>query len=157
MVGEALVLALRRQLAEEALEALDATIGTDLVAELADVQEVLRAIANAVQVNNHQLEEERQLKLKKRGGFNKGYMLLTTASPYSIIRQQAPEQLIALPEDSGIRVISNPADLPGKAVYKRPDHRSPSDGTKEFLVFETELNRLSVVVESINFELPPER
>jgi predicted house-cleaning noncanonical NTP pyrophosphatase (MazG superfamily) len=154
LVGDALLLALRRKLVEEALEALDANTGTDLIAELADVQEVVKAIAKAIQVSSQQLEEERAHKLGKRGGFDEGYMLLTTSSPYSIPRQSSPSPLIEVPENPEIRTISDPAGVPHKAVYKRPDHRSLAHGTEELLVIETELNRLGTLVEFINFELP---
>jgi predicted house-cleaning noncanonical NTP pyrophosphatase (MazG superfamily) len=152
--GEALIVALRRKLVEEALEALDANTGTDLVGELADVQEVVKAIAKAIQVDHQQLEEERIRKLKKRGGFDEGYMLLTTASPHTLGRSASSMPLIALSENPSIRTISDPSGVPQKAVYKRPDHRNLSDSTEELLVVETELNRLGTLVESINFELP---
>jgi predicted house-cleaning noncanonical NTP pyrophosphatase (MazG superfamily) len=152
--GQALVTALRRKLLEEALEALDASAGSDLVGELADVQEVVRAIAKAVQVSPQQLEEERLRKLKKRGAFEEGYMLLRTASPHSLGKSSSNEPLIAASENTAIRTISDPADIPQKAVYKKPDHRSLSNSTEELLVVETELNRLGSLVESINFELP---
>lgn len=151
--GEAMVIALRRKLLEEALEALDASAGTDLVGELADVQEVVKAIAKAIQVSPQQLEEERLRKLKKRGGFEEGYMLLRTTSPHSLGKAPAPESLIAT-ESASVRTISDPSGVPQKAVYKKPDHRNLSDSTEELLVVETELNRLGTLVESINFELP---
>ena len=91
--GEALVAALRRKLLEEALEALDASTGSDLVGELADVQEVVRAIAKEIEVSPQQLEEERLRKLKKRGGFEEGYMLLRTASPHSLGKPSSARSL----------------------------------------------------------------
>ena len=155
MDGEALVAALRRKLLEEALEALDASTGSDLVGDLADVPEVVRAIAKAVEVSPQQLEEERLRKLKKRGGFEEGYMLLRTASPHSLGKPSSAEQLIATVDSTTVRTISDPSGVPQKAVYKKPDHRNLSDSTEELLVVETELNRLGSLVESINFELPP--
>jgi predicted house-cleaning noncanonical NTP pyrophosphatase (MazG superfamily) len=152
--GDALIIALRRKLVEEAIEALDAPSGADLVGELADTQEVIKAIAKAIQVSGHQLEDERLRKLKKRGGFEEGYMLLTTMSPHSIARASSSGQLLVLPKNSSPRAITDPNNVPQKAVYKRPDHRTLVDSTEELLVVETELNRLGTVVESINFELP---
>jgi predicted house-cleaning noncanonical NTP pyrophosphatase (MazG superfamily) len=151
---EALVAALRRKLVEESLEALDASTGTDLIGELADVQEVVRAIIKAIQVSPQQLEEERLRKLKKRGGFEEGYMLLRTASPYSLGRSQSPDSLIVQSDNQPIRTIRNASEVPQKAVYKKPDHRNLVDSTEELLVVETELNRLGTLVESINFEIP---
>ena len=53
LTGEALITALRRKLVEEAL---DAKRGEDLVGELADVEEVLRALSAAIGVSKEQLE-----------------------------------------------------------------------------------------------------
>jgi predicted house-cleaning noncanonical NTP pyrophosphatase (MazG superfamily) len=153
--GEALVVALRRKLVEEALEALDAKTGTDLVGELADVQEVVRAIGKVINVTTQQLEEERLRKLKKRGGFDCGYMLRTTASPHSISKPTIAGQLIVSSDSPPTRTIVNPENLPQKSVYRRPDHRNLSDSKEELLVIEIELNRLGTIVESVNFEMPP--
>jgi predicted house-cleaning noncanonical NTP pyrophosphatase (MazG superfamily) len=153
--GDALIDALRRKLVEEALEALDANAGTDLVGELADLQEVVKAIAKAIQVSPQDLEDERQRKRKKRGGFEQGYLLLTTASPHSIAPQVSSESLISITDSQKVRTIGDPSNVPRKAVYKRPDRRTLPDGTEEMLVVETELNRLGALQESINFQLPP--
>ena len=152
--GEALMIALRRKLVEEALEALDANAGTDLIGELADVLEVVKAISKELHISGQQLEEERSRKLKKRGGFDEGYMLLTTASPHSLARPLSGDFLLAVVPDDQVRTISDPSAVPQKAVYKRPDHRNLSGVTEELLVVETELNRLGTLIESINFELP---
>jgi hypothetical protein len=139
---------------EEALEALDANAGTDLEGELADVLEVVRAIAKAIGVSNEELEEARLRKYKKRGGFDSGYMLITTTSPYSLSPGSSPGPLVPFSGEPALREITDPLNVPEKAVYKRPDHRNLSDSTEELLVVETELNRLGRLVESINFELP---
>ena len=61
--------ALREKRVEEALEARDATDG-DLVGELADVLEVVRALAEA-HGSNHELDEQRRLETRnERGGFD---------------------------------------------------------------------------------------
>ncbi len=153
--GDALIDALRRKLVEEALEALDANAGTDLVGELADLQEVMRAITKAIRVSTQDLEEERQRKRKKRGGFEQGYLLLTTASPHSITPQVSSEILISVADSPKLRTISDSSNVPRKPVYKRPDRRTLPDGTEEMLVVETELNRLGTLQEAINFQLPP--
>ncbi len=152
---DALVLALRRKLVEEALEAMDAGAGTDLVGELADVQEVVRAIAKAIGVSNRQIEEERTAKLKKRGGFDRGYMLRTTTTPHSLSPLPNPESLIAVPDERLTRIVDNPSNLPQNAVYKRPDHRTLPSSTEELLVVETEVNLLGKLNESVNLDIPP--
>jgi predicted house-cleaning noncanonical NTP pyrophosphatase (MazG superfamily) len=82
--GDALVLALRQKLVEEAYEVLDAKSGTDLIGELADIQEVVRALGRALGVSTTEIEAERKEKEKRRGGFEKGFMLTKTATPRSI-------------------------------------------------------------------------
>jgi predicted house-cleaning noncanonical NTP pyrophosphatase (MazG superfamily) len=151
---EALVLALRRKLVEEALEALDAGTGTDLVAELADVSEVIRAISLAIDSNPQEVEVERQRKLKKIGGFDKGYMLRTTASPHSLYPVAPIPPLVPISGDAPPKTIRNPELLPQKPIYKRPDHRNVNGGTEELLTIEIELNRLGKLPESIDFGLP---
>jgi predicted house-cleaning noncanonical NTP pyrophosphatase (MazG superfamily) len=153
--GDALNVALRRKLVEEALETLDAKDGTEILAELADVVEVVKALTRSMQVTESQLEEERSRKEHSKGGFNDSLMLLRTASPFSI----SPSPPIA---DRGLalisktqKVITNPSELPHKPVYKRPDRRSVASSPEELLVIETELNRLGSVSESSSFELPP--
>ena len=81
-------------------------------------------------------------------------MLLRTASPHSLGKAASSESLIVTSESAPLRTISDPSDVPQKAVYKKPDHRHLSHSTEELLVVETELNRLGTLVESINFELP---
>jgi predicted house-cleaning noncanonical NTP pyrophosphatase (MazG superfamily) len=151
--GDALVVALRRKLVEEALEALDASTGADLVGELADVEEVLRAITKAIDVTHQQLEEERLRKLKKRGAFDCGYMLRTTSSPHSLSKpvDYGPLNVNFSPS----MTIVNPSNLPQKAVYRRPDHRHLPDSREELLVVEIELSRLGKLIESVNFDIPP--
>jgi predicted house-cleaning noncanonical NTP pyrophosphatase (MazG superfamily) len=153
--GDALNVALRRKLVEEALETLDAKDGTEILAELADVVEVVKAITRAMQITEEQLEEERARKEQSRGGFNDSLMLLRTATPFSI----SPAAPIAVSEfelrSDVQKVITNPAELPHKPVYKRPDRRSVAASAEELLVIETELNRLGSVSESSSFELPP--
>lgn len=60
--------ALREKLIEEALEARDATDG-DLIGELADVLEVLRALAEAHGSSLEAVEQRRLHKREERGGF----------------------------------------------------------------------------------------
>jgi predicted house-cleaning noncanonical NTP pyrophosphatase (MazG superfamily) len=153
--GDALNVALRRKLVEEALEALDAKDGTEILAELADVLEVVKALTRAMQVTEEQLQEERARKERSKGAFDDSLMLLRTASPFSI----SQSAMIAEPEydlvSDAPKVINDPAELPHKPLYKRPDRRSTGASAEELLVIEIELNRLGSVSESSSFELPP--
>lgn len=105
------------------MEALDAKPGEDLVGELADVEEVLRALSAAVEVTKEQLEKERKNKNKRRGGFEQGYMLIKTATPHSLQKRSADTafMLTALP---GNPTISTSSALPAKPLYRRPDLRN---------------------------------
>ena len=82
--GNALRAALQWKLVEEAFEALDAKSAVALIGELADIQEVIRALCRTMDVDEADIETERQEKEKRRGGFEKGLMLLETSTPHSI-------------------------------------------------------------------------
>lgn len=72
--GTALEAQLRHKLIEEAREVSDATDLSELVEELADVQEVMTALATHHQIQTAEIEEVRKKKLLERGGFTKGYL-----------------------------------------------------------------------------------
>src|SRR5438105_11942646 len=82
--ADALILALKRKLVEEAYEALDAKGGGDLVGELADIQEVILALLKSLEYSNADFESDRKEKRSNRGGFDQGLMLLKTTAPHSI-------------------------------------------------------------------------
>jgi predicted house-cleaning noncanonical NTP pyrophosphatase (MazG superfamily) len=100
LAGDALLTALRQKLVEEALEALDANAGGDLVGELADVQEVLNAIIAALALDNADVEKERSQKRKKRGGFQEGFMLRRTSTLHSLSQIDSQESGLSLASDS---------------------------------------------------------
>lgn len=62
---------LKDKLVEEALEARAACSHSDLVDELADVHEVMRALATASGVTEDEIEGRRQAKRAERGGFDR--------------------------------------------------------------------------------------
>lgn len=72
---EMLQILLRLKLAEEAGEAVKATTREELANELADVLEVVDALARASQINLARLATIRDDKHMVRGGFSKGWML----------------------------------------------------------------------------------
>lgn len=63
------VAALKDKLVEEAQEAHEAASPAELVDELADVMEVIRALASASGVSLDDVETRRQAKRAERGGF----------------------------------------------------------------------------------------
>ena len=153
LTGEALITALRRKLVEEALEALDAKPGEDLVGELADVEEVLRALSTALGITREHLDKERKSKNKRRGGFEQGYMLIKTATPHSLQKRSAdgPFMLTALPTN---QTISTTSALPTKPLYRRPDLRNVNQQAEKLFTFETELNQIGSVSASAMFKMP---
>ncbi len=69
-LGEAeFIAALKDKLLEEAQEAHEAASPAELVDELADVMEVIQALASASGVNLDDVEARRQAKRAERGGF----------------------------------------------------------------------------------------
>jgi predicted house-cleaning noncanonical NTP pyrophosphatase (MazG superfamily) len=67
--------ALREKLIEEAGELSKARGRKKVLNELADCSEVLRAIAKSEKVTMAAVERVRRAKLKKRGGFQRGFFL----------------------------------------------------------------------------------
>lgn len=72
---EMLQILLRLKLAEEAGEAVKASSRSELANELADVLEVVDALARASQIDLRHLATVRDDKHLARGGFSKGWML----------------------------------------------------------------------------------
>jgi predicted house-cleaning noncanonical NTP pyrophosphatase (MazG superfamily) len=157
LTGDALLAGLRQKLVEEAYETLDAKAGDDLIAELADVQEVVNAIAHALQLSKGQVEKERADKSKRRGGFERGFMLRRTATPHSLSSSQSRQEEQSLAISPGLSltpVISDAANIPLNAPYRRPDLRSVDQEMEKLFTFETELNKVGSAKETTAFELP---
>ena len=162
--GDALIAALRRKLVEEAYEALDAPTGGELVGELADVLEVIRALARHLHVTPAELSAERVAKFASRGGFRDGVMLKTTAAQRSLQPATRGQQLPGLEgqtEDKTREIITDVADLPKAGFYRRPDLRQLDQAIVEKLfTFETSLAELpgsQRISEKFSFSLPVER
>jgi len=158
LAGDALVAALRQKLVEETFEALDAKSGLELIGELADVEEVVRALCQALHVTPDQVESEREEKRKLRGGFVDGLMLTKTASPHSIQKQPRPSDppLLELKaEQAPETVISNENEIPATPLYRRPDLRQVEQQLEKLFTFATEINRIKGEVKAmLNFSMP---
>lgn len=156
--GDALISALRQKLVEEALEAMDAKSGDHLVAELADVEEVIAGLRHALRLPKAQIEAERLDKRRRRGGFEHGYMLTKTATPHSLQKHsEVAEATLALQvQRSNANVISNTAEIPSTPAYRRPDLRQVENELEKLFVFETEIKRTTDLAESVEFSLPIE-
>lgn len=72
------IVALKQKLHEEAREAADAPSVSSLIAELADVQEVIRALADAEGFSLEEIETRRAEKERERGAFRRKLLLRTT-------------------------------------------------------------------------------
>jgi predicted house-cleaning noncanonical NTP pyrophosphatase (MazG superfamily) len=158
LAGDALVLALKQKLVEEAFEALDATSGEELISELADVLEVLRGLSKVLEVDFDRIESDRKAKKKRRGGFEDGYMLTKTATPHSLLQpfrdaaQNAQDIRMNASEPSA---LSDPLHLPARPPYRRPDLRQSDDlDLEKMLTVETDVNRLRELKETLNFSFP---
>ncbi len=72
--GTTLEVQLRHKLIEEAREVSEATDLSELVEELADVQEVIIALARHRKISISDIEVRRQKKLSDKGGFERGHL-----------------------------------------------------------------------------------
>jgi len=79
--GEFLLRALKEKLIEESFEVLDALDQDDIVAELADVSEVIDGILTQLGISRDNLAEIQERKRNKAGGFRDGLVLLETNNP----------------------------------------------------------------------------
>jgi len=157
LTDAALVIALKQKLVEEALEALDSRGGDELVGELADVLEVVRGICSALGVPLTRVVEERNAKRVKRGGFDKGLMLIRTSTPHSIPRPSAASRPLSQGPYSKTVVIARPEDIPTKDVYRKPDLRQPDEQELEkMLTVESDLLSPLPVRETLGFSLAGE-
>ena len=77
---DALLRALREKLVEEAYELLDAKDQQSIVAELADIREVIDSLIQKLGVPEKEVAEEQEQKRHKRGGFSDGIVLVETES-----------------------------------------------------------------------------
>ena len=63
--------ALKVKIGEEAKELLEAETSDEVINELVDIQELIRAISANYGLSMNELEKKRQIKLQERGGFKK--------------------------------------------------------------------------------------
>ena len=152
--GAALLAALRQKLVEEAYEALDAKSFDELIGELADVQEVIDGICEALPASKEQVNAEQADKHERRGGFKQGFMLEKTASPHTLSAKSDDRPTETLVSQTDIeRVIDSANHLPEARIWSRPDVRTLDDGQENLLSFESELPKLDSLTASTTFEI----
>jgi predicted house-cleaning noncanonical NTP pyrophosphatase (MazG superfamily) len=142
--GDAFLTSLKQKIVEEAYEVLDARGGDDLIGELADVQEVVRAICGALQIPFSQVEKERKRKRRSKGGFDRGLMLRKTSTPHTLSTEEvARSELTWGNEQTRVDppVIVRPEEIPASVPYRRPDLRNVGDQPEKLFTFETDLSR----------------
>ncbi len=115
--GDDLIFALKAKLIEEAYEALDASSTSETVAELADILEVVHAIASHLGVGIKAVQLEKKQKRLKRGGFDQGKVLLETANPQSL----NPALAIEVADPTKKQTITLTETLPLDGL-RRPGH-----------------------------------
>lgn len=80
LTGEDKIKALIRKLQEEGSELLTAE-GEDALEELADIEEIIRSLAEAKGISLESLETKRQQKAQKAGSFLSGHFVHTITLP----------------------------------------------------------------------------
>ncbi|MCY3844506.1 MAG: nucleoside triphosphate pyrophosphohydrolase [Acidobacteria bacterium] len=154
--GDALMAALRQKLIEEAFEVLDAKGGQDLIGELADVQEVVLGICEALDVKRSAVERQRAGKRRRRGGFGGGVMLRKTAMPRTLTETASPEgggggsRLSGLGDEGPVGVV----DVSTKHVYRRPDLRRIGELPEKVVLFEVPLHDVPKERQVTRFAMP---
>ncbi|MBT9523419.1 MAG: nucleoside triphosphate pyrophosphohydrolase [Dechloromonas sp.] len=136
--GENLLAALKAKLIEEAMEVADSTSTTEIVEELADVQEVIHAISKHVKITKANVESVRKEKREKRGGFDAAKVLVKTSAPGSLVDstnarikyQDSPDLF-----DSTEPTI-NPASLLEPDISLHQDFRLHGSNRERFLEIE---------------------
>lgn len=129
--GEALIEALKRKLAEEALEVLDARTTDEIASELADLREVALSLMDRLQISAAEVENRRKKKAKVSGAFEKALMLSKTTVAPSLSSHQLPgtseiesQQLIA-------GTIDQVAAIPTPTEDIHVDRRMDANGIPE--------------------------
>ena len=158
LAGDALVVALRQKLVEEAYEVLDLTSGSDLLSELVDVEEVLEAIYDVLGLSRQEVKAERSAKAKKRGAFKRGLLLRKTISTHAAESQ--PPQLglrtgnLQFEQVPAAMVVSDITDLPAGRIYRRPDLRKVEHQSEKVLTIEFDANVNLNLSQDLTFRMP---
>ncbi len=129
-----LIRLLKRKLVEESLEVLDAKDTDDLIAELADVMEVIDSIVKQKGIVFQDILDRKEKKRKKAGGFEKGVYLKKTSNNTEI-------------STGTIVVDSDPVDI-RQTIAKSTDLRKYSTANESF-------TRIKVPVTMDDWEIRP--
>lgn len=75
LTGDALLKALKEKLLEEAQEVLDAKNQSELIEELADVQEVMQVLIKKASISTQEIADVQEKKRNKKGSFENGLFI----------------------------------------------------------------------------------
>lgn len=130
--GEALISALRRKLVEEALEVVDAQTTAEIIEELADVREVMHALASKLGITEDAIQKARNEKKKKRGAFEDAFMLTKTVLTSSL-KAKNNDSLgnLYIPAEDDYQRITAIEDMPSTVPEVHVDKRQDSNGIRE--------------------------
>lgn len=156
LTGDALVSGLRQKLVEEAFEVLDARGRQEVVGELADVQDVVRAICDALGLSLKAVEAEGSAKRREKGGFGRGVMLRRTTTPGTLNTgpSYGGEELFGKAADENLVAVGRTDQVPSKSLYRRPDLRNIAEQPEKIILFEVELNRVPSRKQLTRFTMP---
>lgn len=129
--GEALIASLKRKLAEEALEVLDARTTNEIADELADLREVAISLMSRLQISEADVESRRKKKAKARGSFTKALMLSKTAVSPSLASHQLPGTGEVAQQQLVAGTIEQVAAIPTPTEDLHVDRRLDSSGRPE--------------------------
>lgn len=120
IMGEELVEALKTKLIEEALEVVDAKSTSETIEELADVLEVIHALAHHLKISMKQIEDARKTKRQDRGGFNEGKVLVKTTGQTSLTSDQSSHSFT-------LNLFEDDSNVGTGAIILEPDIRLHQD------------------------------
>jgi predicted house-cleaning noncanonical NTP pyrophosphatase (MazG superfamily) len=123
---EAVIRALRQKLVEEAYEVLDAKDLESVLAELADIREVVDSLIQHLKASDRDVVDQQVEKRTKLGGFEEGVVLLETESlPPTLSLPKEQPHLEGLQPDEIIPKTIDETEFRRRSdwVERRPDRR----------------------------------
>jgi predicted house-cleaning noncanonical NTP pyrophosphatase (MazG superfamily) len=138
LCGENLLAALKAKLVEEAIEVSDSKSTTEIVEELADVQEVILSLSKYLKITKATVESARKEKREKRGGFDNATVLINTSTPGGLV--ETIKTRVKSQESPNLFDLSEPAINPSLLlepdISLHQDFRSHGSNRERFLEIE---------------------
>lgn len=122
--GEAYLEALKRKVVEESYEVLFAQTTSEIIEELADLEEVVKALKNQLSISDEDVTQIQNYKRQKRGGFDRGLMLNKTILSPTAKQSLKKETLIPTVAKSEKRTINMAEKLPTPNYVLHTDNRT---------------------------------